>query len=60
MLVHLLPQGRRGGFKVYGFDFALLGPRERSVKFCGCSIAGLFRFLLSFVLTCIVVDVKVR
>ena len=23
---------------------------EQSVKFCGCSIAGLFRFLLSFVL----------
>ena len=28
MLAHLLPQGRRGGFKVYGFDFALLGPRN--------------------------------
>ena len=28
VLAHLLPQGGRGGFKVYGFDFASLGPRN--------------------------------
>ena len=28
MLAHLLPQGGRGGFKVYGFGFASLGPRN--------------------------------
>ena len=40
-------------FKVYNFDFALLGPQNYEtdlVNFWGCSIAGLFRFLLSFVL----------
>ena len=55
-------------FKVYSFDFALLGPQNyesnRSsfvavqllefsgffCRLCGCSIAGIFRFLLSFVL----------
>ena len=40
-------------FKVYGFGFASLGPRNYESNlsnFCGCSIAGLFRFLLLFVL----------
>ena len=28
LVAHLLPQGGRGRFKVYDFDFASLGPRN--------------------------------
>ena len=54
LLAHLLPQGGRGGFKVYVFDFTSLGQQNfesNLSKFVAVQpIAGLFRFLLLFVL----------